>query len=346
MRHSRSMECSDMAGNRQSAVLGKRIAFVIVALTLAGCELLTPRPPAGNNASIAKTPVTARPAIVQPRPLPFVAIVMSNRQPAYQNVASVLGERLKNYTVFDISDRTQTPVSAFRMINDSSATAVVAIGLQAAEAAIAMAHLPVVFSQVFNFREHDLLTDNSRGIATLPPLDLQIAAWKKIDPTISSIGAIIGTGHDELIAEARMAAEKHGVRLHLRRAKSDRETMYLFNRMAGEIDGFWLFPDNRILSAQVLRQILKSSERHRIRVTVFNESLLSMGASVSASPVDANIADTIVKVLRRIDAGDIKNVPALSPLSDLRIVTNDAVFRKLVPADSQAAHHATISNSQ
>lgn len=334
-----------MAGIRTSAILGKCIAAVIVTLTLAGCELLTLWSPA-EPAPPTAPPTAPRAAIVQPRPLPFVAIVMSSRQPAYQDVASELGERLKNYTVFDISDRTQPPVLAFRMINDSSATAVVAIGLQAAEAAIARARMPVVFSQVFNFRDHELVTDNSRGISTLPPLDLQIAAWKKIDPTMSSIGAIIGEGHDELIAEARLATEKHGVQLHIRSAKSDRETMYLFNRIAGEIDGFWLFPDNRILSAQVLRQILKSSERHRIRVTVFNESLLSMGASVSASPVAANIADTIIKVLRRIDAGDIKNVPALSPLSDVRIVTNDAVFRKLIPAESQAAHRPATSNSQ
>lgn len=333
-----------MAVIRPAAILGKRIAVVIVALALTGCELLALWP-AVERQSVATTPAK-RPEVVQPQPLPFVAIVMSSRQPAYRNVASALGDRLKNYTVFDMSDRRQAPVAAFRMINDSSATAVVAIGLQAAEAAIAMARMPVVFSQVFNYRDYDLLTDNSRGISTLPPLDLQIAAWKKIDPTISSIGAIIGDGHDELIEEARLAAEKHGIRLHIRNAKSDRETMYLFNRMAGDIDGFWLFPDNRILSAQVLQQILKSSERHRIRVTVFNESLLSMGASVSASAVDANIADTIVKVLRRIAAGDIKNVPALSPLSDVHIVTNDAVFRKLVPAESQAAYHPTVSNSQ
>ncbi len=331
-----------MAGMRTSAILGKRVAVGIVALTLAGCELLTPWP----SSPVAEAPTTPRPVIVQPQPLPFAAIVISSRQPAYENVARELGDRLKNYTVFDISDQTQPPASAFRVINDSTAIAVVAIGLQAAEAAIAMARMPVIFCQVFNFRDYQLLTDNSRGISMLPPLDLQIAAWKKIDPTMSSIGAIIGEGHDELITEARLAAEKHGVVLHIRSAKSDRETMYLFNRMAGEIDGFWLFPDNRILSAQVLRQLLQYAERHKVRVTVFNESLLSMGASVSASTVDADIADTIIKVLRRIEAGDIKNVPALSPLSDVRIVTNDAVFRKLVPAESQAAHRLTISSSQ
>ncbi len=331
-----------MAGMRTSAILGKRITVGIVALTLAGCELLT----LWQSPPVAEAPTTPRPAIVQPQPSLFAAIVMSSRQPAYENVASELGDRLKNYTVFDISDQTQPPASAFRVINDSTATAVVAIGLQAAEAAIAMARMPVVFCQVFNFRDHQLLTDNSRGISMLPPLDLQIAAWKKIDPTMSSIGAIIGEGHDELITEARLAAEKHGVVLHIRSAKSDRETMYLFNRMAGEIDGFWLFPDNRILSAQVLRQLLQYAERHKVRVTVFNESLLSMGASVSASTVDADIADTIIRVLRRIEAGDIKNVPALSPLSDVRIVTNDAVFRKLVPAESQAANHLTISSGK
>lgn len=191
-----------MAGIRTSAILGKCIAAVIVTLTLAGCELLTLWSPA-EPAPPTAPPTAPRAAIVQPRPLPFVAIVMSSRQPAYQDVASELGERLKNYTVFDISDRTQPPVLAFRMINDSTATAVVAIGLQAAEAAIARARMPVVFSQVFNFRDHELVTDNSRGISTLPPLDLQIAAWKKIDPTMSSIGAIIGEGHDELIASSR-----------------------------------------------------------------------------------------------------------------------------------------------
>ena len=334
-------------------------------LLLSGCALLPSDPPPPEPLPepppVVKLPPPPpekepEPLVITPEPEPEpipqvvaappkeVAIVLSSRAPAYVAVASELEQRLKNFTVFDLGDKSEPPVSAFRRIKDSNNSAVVAIGLRAAISATSMSEEPVVFCQVFNINEHELLTDNTRAIAALPPLDLQIAAWKKIDPELKRIGAIVGPGHEELVAEARLAAETHGVELRIETATSDRQTLYLFNRMVRELDGFWLFPDNRVLSGGVLQKMLSDANRHRVQIAVFNESLLDMGAAVSSTSDAADIAATIVDVLEQIAAEGVDSVPEVSPLSDIRIVTNREVLDRLM--QSRQERQARLADSQ
>jgi ABC-type uncharacterized transport system substrate-binding protein len=350
-----------MAKSTQSPGYIKPVVAAIVTLMLSGCALLTgpvpvpveeppPKPvvvlPPPELPAEPAPAAAAEPLVSKPVPLTQVAIVLSSRHPAYEGIATELAGHVENFTVFDLSDKSQPPVSAFRSIGDSGTTAVVAVGLRAAISATSMSKVPVVFCQVFNVQQNNLISNNSRGIASLPPLDLQIAAWKKIDPSLSSIGAIIGPGHEDLIAEAELAAATHGIELRIRIANSDRETLYLFTRMAGEIDGFWLFPDNRILSGPVLKEMLNYASRHRVQISVFNESLLKMGATLSSSTVDADIADTIVGVLEQIAAGDIENVPPISPLSDIKILTNEKILRSMLESGTDGANHVTVASDQ
>lgn len=330
-------------GTKTGAIL--RLAVLVGALSLSGCALFAPEPeivapvpeiviePPQPVVEVAPEPEPP-PRIVEPPPLPEVAIVLASRQPAYEDVAVELGDRLENLTIYDLSDRSQPPATAFRLINDSNSGAVVAIGLQAAKASIAMAQMPVVFSQVFNYREHGLVTENSRGIAALAPLDAHLSAWKKVDPTLARVGMIIGEGHEDLVAEAEVAAARHGLELHVRETHSDQETLYQFKRMIREIDGFWLFPDNRILSPRILRDMLEQANRRQVPVAVSHEAMLSMGAAISVSTVASDIATTIISVLERINAGEIDKVPPLTGLSEVRVVTNDAMLKGNVSAEA------------
>ena len=273
--------------------------------------------------------------------LPQVTIVLTSRDAAYEDVATELGKHLESFKIFDLSDDRQPPVVTFRSINDSETEAVIAIGLRAAKSSVAMSQAPVVFSQVFNYQDHDLLNDSSRGVAALPPLEAHIAAWKELDPSLSRIGIIIGEGHEDLIAEAELAAQKHGVELQLRTVKSDRETLYYFNRMIRDIDGFWLFPDNRILSGTVLQKMLAEANRLQVPVAVPNDAILSMGASISFSTVAADIAAAILDIVRQIGAGNIDKVPPLTELSEIRVATNDnrprATDSEAPKSDTQSA---------
>ena len=306
-------------------------ALLLAVILVAGCATAPLPGPVTDEpvVVIEQPPVTVDkpPAPVKPPappPLPAVAIVLTNNQPVYADVATELSRHFENYQVFDLSDASRPPVSVLRQINDTSPSAVIAIGLRAAQSSVAMSEQPVVFSQVFNYRHHKLLTNHSRGVAALPPLDAQISAWKEFDPTMSRVGVIVGAGHEDLLAEAELAAQRHDVELVVQVTNSDQETLYFFRRMIHDIDGFWLFPDNRILSARVLQQMLEEAQRQRVPVNVPSESMLSLGAMISMTSQASDIAETIVGIVRKIQAGDLDRIPPITQLTEIRVKTNGA----------------------
>lgn len=307
-----------------------RVTMALAVLGFAGCAS-TPAPVDGVDDVPVFDPDPHTPEVTpQPDPRvpvaprkPPIAIVLTSSQPAYQDVAVELADYFEDHSVYDLSSESLPPVAILRSINDTASSAVVAVGLRAAQSSVAMADVPVVFSQVFNHQDHGLVTDRSRGVAALPPLDGQLSAWKQLSPELSSIGVIIGEGHDDLIADAEIAAARHGVALHVRIARSDQETLYFFRRMIRDIDGFWLFPDNRILSKRVLDQMLEEANRQRVPVAVPNEAMLQMGAAISMSTVAADIARVIAGVVEQIQAGAIDDVPSISPLTEVRVRTHD-----------------------
>jgi len=313
-------------------------AILIASLNVSGCSLLYPEPVPEEPDVVVEPLPTVEPlppvepqelpqavVVPKPTPLPPIAIVLTSSQPAYADVARELAGNFEHSETYDLSDNARSPVSVLHAINDSNSQTVVAIGLRAAKSTVAMSHKPVVFSQVFNYQDHGLVTDNTRGVATVVPLDAQLAAWKTFDPGLEKVGAVIGEGHEDMISEAKLAAERHGIALSIHVTHSDQETLYFFKRMMRDIDGFWLFPDNRVLSRRALQQIMEDTQRHQIAVMVPSESMLQIGASISASSVASDIAATITRVVRKIEAGGIAEVPAITPLSEIRVKYKDTV---------------------
>lgn len=313
-----------------------RVGSLLLVSILAGCTSWLPEPePLEPEPIIVDEPPAPEPEPTpEPEPEPVVvapeprspepiAIVLTSNQPVYSDVAAELAGHFDDHAVYDLSNESLPPVSVLRSINDSDSIAVVAIGLRAAQSSLATSNVPVVFSQVFNYQYHELLTENSRGVAALAPMAAQLAAWKQVDPEIHRIGIIVGEGHEDLLDAARLAAEEHEIELEVRIAHSDQETLYLFRRMIGEIDGFWLLPDNRVLSSRVLKEMFAEGRRHNVTVAVPNESMLDIGATMSISTVPADIATNIAKVLRRIQAGEMKEIPGITELSEVRIKVND-----------------------
>jgi ABC-type uncharacterized transport system substrate-binding protein len=315
-----------------------RILPLVLALFFSGCAIIAQQPE--STPDVAATGVEPAPApdVAKHPPLPViseperysqrVAIVLSDRKPAYENVATELGKLLDDYSIYDLTDQSLTPRGVFSSIADFDAGLVIAIGLHAATVANAYSQVPVVFCQVFNVSEIESRTEKLKGVAALPPLAMQVAAWQDLNPGLSHVGAILGSGHEDLIEEATRAAESAGLTLHYRFARSDRETLYMFNRLTPEIDGFWLFPDNRVLSPSVLRQMLGYASRHRVQVAVFNPALLDFGAALSATSVDSDIAETVITVAHRVVRGDGHSIPAVTPLNEIDVRTNPAVIRK------------------
>ncbi|MEM8817400.1 MAG: ABC transporter substrate binding protein [Pseudomonadota bacterium] len=312
-----------------------RIAATLTALAVlcSGCATPAAQAPV-QDAPAPETVVVVpdEPIAVLPEPSPDetalpepaepdepVTIIVSGRHPAYADVAEALLLRYEDASVHDLSGNPASPVSILRQINDAGTSAVVAIGLKAARTAVAMSDAPVVFGQVFNYQAYPLLGEDSRAVAAYAPLERQLDEWLAHDPGIRRIGLIIGEGHEALVSEAREAAAAHGVELRVTVSASDQETLYAFRRMSRDIDGFWLFPDNRILSGRTLREMSEIAARQQVRIAAQNEGMLTLGATLSLSSVASDIASVIADIVERIQEGDIASVPALSALREVRI---------------------------
>ena len=340
-----------------------RSLLIFLLASLSGCAILMPEPPE-PVVQVEPQPEPEPEPVIEPEPEPepepppppqpvvpqpvgpLVAVVLSNRTPAFVGVSDALEAYLDNSETYDLGDRSLQPQAAFAAISDSGARAVVAIGLSAARAASEYATVPVVVSQVFNINESQLLSPTLKAVRVLPPIEQQVEAWLEIDSSIRNVGALLGSGHEDLIAETDEALARHGIKFHYAIAGSDRESLYLFNRLVRDIDGFILFPDNRILSRDVLTEMMSKASRHRVQVAVFNEPLLSMGATFSASAVESDIAASITTVLNRIIDGKVGDVPPVSDLSELRITTNPAAIQRLGLSLPESALGDTVADAE
>jgi hypothetical protein len=178
---------------------------------------------------------------------------------------------------------------------------------------------------VFNYQELLVNGRAIRGVTAMPPLDLQIQEWKKFDPELHRVGLLVSQSHRDLIVQADHAAKAAAVILKAEISESDRETLYLFKRLAPQIDGLWLVPDDRILSPAVLKELLTYAALHGIRVCVFSDVLLQWGALMSATPSPQDVARTLHHVLEGMMADGANTLPAVTPLSELVVRINGEV---------------------
>jgi putative ABC transport system substrate-binding protein len=291
------------------------------------------RPPNGVQQPSAIQQAQPSPAPVRPR---RVAVVYAANVPAYASIAKALvdrfGKRARRILVSDDRDpKLKSEVRDYAQV--------IAVGVKAARAASELTGKELVFCHVFNYRDHGLADSYVRGVSMVPPADKIFAAWKELTPDLKRVGIITGPGHEELISAARKAARRFGLQLIVRVAHSDEATIFEYKRLVPRIDGFWLLPDNRILSHRALRQLMAYSVRHRIQVVAFSPEFLRFGALMSASAIEADVVERAAEALTQ--AAEIRKQPhfRLLPLTRAHFEVNPDVARRL-------GHSGTISPVQ
>ncbi len=272
-------------------------------------------------------------------PPPGIAIVMSDRSPAFvdvqREIAKRYPDRMQNYYL-DKTDMT----TARNLVQTSDISVVVAIGLPAARMAQGLTGKHVVFCQVFNYEEPNLIGPAMKGVAATPPVDELFRAWKQISPQLNTVGVITGGNLRDLMNEAQSAAKKHGLKLIHVEVKSDKETLFAFKRLSPNIQGFWMVPDNRVLSRAVIRDIMAYSVRQGDQMAVFNDQLLALGGLLSAETSAADIAEQVLQRVRKIHENpDV----GISGLTQTTIRINSVMAKRLnlkIPKSMRAMTHA------
>ena len=332
--------------SHQFGALARRALAITALLTVAGCAGTRPAPVEDTPPKVpaetvpledetSPAPPVAVPEIPErvPEPSPHeVVVLFANDVPGHTDVAAQIAALLPDdaYRVSRVDIRAAGSATAVAALQDRTGLVTVAVGLGAVEFARArLGARPIVFCQVVNYRE--LLQDNESiwGVHAIPPLALQLQAWQSVDASLRRVGLIVGNAHTQWLEDAREAAARAGIEIRTEVSSSDRETLYLFKRLAPQIDGFWLLPDNAILSPAVLEQLLRYALSHDVSVLVFNENLLDWGALMSASGTPTDVAQGVRDVVARVATGRTEGLPAMTPLSEVSLQVNAGVAKRL-----------------
>ncbi|HEX5418576.1 MAG TPA: ABC transporter substrate binding protein [Gammaproteobacteria bacterium] len=270
-----------------------------------------PKPHNRPHPSIPKEapPTVAKRVVVL---MPDDASSFASTLPALENELAARGFEVMSINGRDVSAALADP-------NDAAKTYVIAIGGEAAEIGAHRLHLPTVYWGVATPNRE--AGDNLYGVASLPPLELQLRAWTSVSPRLRRVALILGPGRDATIAEAEQAAAQLSVSLVYRVASTDQEALYLFKRLAPKVDGLWLLPDS-VLSPRAIKGMLGDAARNKVQSLVFTPSLLSWGALFSVSSTPENVAWTLAEVAAGM-ASDPKSTPPLTPLSELELQVNE-----------------------
>ena len=302
-------------------------------LWLTGC-VAVPEEPAHEPLVHITAPAHERLEFPAPEPEPAlpqapVAIVVSGDLPAYTDVAdrlvSLLGHEASVVHVLGADGQTD---AASIPAGAPTPRAVVAIGLEAALYSRTNIDAPLIFCQVLNYADHPELTQATAAVSMLAAFDQQLEFWKAIDDSLEVVGTIVGPGHDTLIADAQAAAGSRGMTLAARFSDSDRETVWQFKRLSSQIDGFWLIPDNRVLSISAIEELMAYAAARRLPVMVSSPDLLRFGALMSLAPTPAQVADSVFSVLDRLPTYQSGVLELVSP-DAFQVDVNRAVATRL-----------------
>jgi putative ABC transport system substrate-binding protein len=318
----------------------ERAAAAWAALVLVGCASVAPplepasTPPA-PVASVAVEPPAPAPAPPAPSPPAAaprraeIAVIVDTSAPSHAEVAAEIVAALPPRLYRVTQHASDTPSETLTALRARPVT-IVAVGADAvARARAELPDKPLVFCQVLAYQDLVATGGPIWGVRPVPPLSLQLAGWKSVDPTLRTIALIVSDPTAALAAEAQRAARELAADLLVETSSSDRETLYLFRRLAAEVDGLWLLPDSTALSPSALRELLGYAAARGVAVLTFSDALLRRGALLSATSVPADVAETVRVVVERVVTGRTADLPAMTPLSAAQLEVNQAVAATL-----------------
>lgn len=303
-----------------------RFFYTFALIALQGCA----QPPQSEPAIAEPEQKTSTPiAPSKKKAIPIqVVIFVSDDIPAYTEVANHLAKELgQRGSIHYLTGSQVDNIKTVAQFKSEEHIQFVSIGLNASIATKSLANKQVVFCQVYNYQDYALLTPRHKGVSMLPSLAKTFSTWRSLAPGTTHIGVISGPGFDDVIKTARTAARIYGFTLHHEAVNSDKEYQYAYKKMSKKVQGYWLLPDNRILSEHILRDVMTYSVRNRKQVVVFSEELLKLGGLFSIHSDHRDIAQQVLTRLEQAQAKETIPGPDMVYLEKLDLRINTVMAR-------------------
>jgi len=270
-----------------------------------------------------------------------ILILLSSNASSYKLQADAVSGKLNQPARIKILSG--QPASDSRVLNDikglKEVTHIVALGDKAAKAFKNYTGHRVIFAQVVNYEGAGVVSETMKGVSALPSPEKLFRDWKMLSPSLSSVAIVAGKNLDTYLHRAGKAAEAQGIDLIIEQVNTDKEFIYKSKNLSPGIEGQWVLPDNRVLSAKSLKEVMSYASRRGRQLVVFSPKLLSFGGFLYvASDVDS-VADSIAQRIN--DSTDKSTVPGngILPVMNHTMGINRNIANQLnlnIPQEFQA----------
>lgn len=295
-----------------------RLMIIFMALLLQSCTQ-----PKQTELPVASA-APPKPAVMQ------VVILVSEDIPAYSEVAKALAKKLgQRGNIRYLNGNQLENIKMLAAYRNDEHSQLVSIGLNASIAAKTLANRQVVFCQVFNYQDYALLSARHKGVSMMPSMSRTFSTWRALAPNITDIGVISGPDLDDMIQAARTTAKGYGITLHHETVNTDKEYQYAYKQLADKVQGFWLLPDNRVLSGNILRDVMTFSVRNSKQVAVFSDELLNLGGLFSTISDNQDIAQQVYDRLEQAQYKETIPGPDITYLDKLNLRINSVMAKRL-----------------
>lgn len=163
--------------------------------------------------------------------------------------------------------------------------------------------VPVVFAMVLNWERYGLLkgSDNIAGIATDIDPGTTFANMKMFAPKVKTIGVIYSDEHSSAtIKKARRISDLLGYKLTAKPIKRQKEFRRAFNKMADDIQAYWILTDPVVFSTRNMNWLKKHCVEKRIVTIGQSENVVKLGMLLGINTDAGNIGVQAASMSRNI----------------------------------------------
>lgn len=257
-------------------------------------------------------------------------VVQSSRVKPYEEaLRGVTRICREEYIRFVVSELKGNEVTAY--LREERPRLIIAIGADALEQVRHVRDIPVIYLMVLT--PGAIVSEgvkNITGVRMKPQPGELLEVIHRALPGVKRIGLLYDPSRmKSFIKQAGEAARSHGLTLVSHEINSPREVPEALQRMAGEIDLFWMLPDTTVVTPETVTFILLFTGEHRMPVVTFSRKYTEMGAllALEADPHDmgAQAGEMAARVLKGVD---IRSLPPVDA-GKISVRINSTMIRRL-----------------
>lgn len=170
-------------------------------------------------------------------------------------------------------------------VNHIDPVLILTIGSTATKfAQINLRNIPLVFSSVKYPALSGIIRSeinpgtNLTGISIDIPVYLQFEKFRQVLPSLKTIGVIYTENTAELIAQAKIIAQKMNLKLITLKVKNAKELPVKLDELLSSVDGIWTVADHDLFHPIATKYILLKGLKNKIPIMGFSRHLVESGA--------------------------------------------------------------------